>query len=42
MKIKESVAGMFGFRLLYRCLARYCVLFSKLRKSKDEKEKKIN
>ena len=41
-KIKQSAIGMFGFRLLYCCIAGYCVLYLKLRKSRDEKEKKIN
>ena len=26
-KIKQSATGMFGFRLLYCCIAGYCVLY---------------
>ena len=38
-KIKQSAIGMFGFRLLYCCIAGYCVLYLKLRKSRDWKRK---
>ena len=27
MKINESATGMFGLRLLYCCIAGYCVLY---------------